>query len=125
VPRDIEDIASHIVDVAVKLHIEVGPGMRESTYARLMVRGLEERGLKVEQQVIVPFKYKGVRFDRGVRIDPARREAGHRRIEIDGQSLAGKLQAGPHLPAADGLEAGIRDQLRVRNAQAGPAAHRE
>jgi len=53
----------------VKLHIEVGPGMRESTYARLMVRGLEERGLKVEQQVIVPFKYKGVRFDRGVRID--------------------------------------------------------
>src|SRR5262245_15813236 len=66
---DLEKIGSHIVDVAVKLHIELGPGLRESPYAKLMARGLEDRGLHVDRQVTVPFEFKGERFERNLKVD--------------------------------------------------------
>jgi GxxExxY protein len=68
-PRDVEEVGSHIVDVAVKLHIELGPGLGESAYGKLMMRKLADRGLLVERELTVPFEFRRERFDRGMRID--------------------------------------------------------
>jgi len=38
-------------------------------YEVVLVRELQNRGLKVERQVPVPIEYKGIRFDEGFRAD--------------------------------------------------------
>jgi GxxExxY protein len=58
-------IGKIVVDTAVCLHRELGPGLLESVYEILMVHELETRGLKVRRQVPIPIKYKGIVFDEG------------------------------------------------------------
>jgi len=43
--------------------------MLESVYEVLMAEALRERGFRVQRQVVVPIKYKGVVIDNAFRID--------------------------------------------------------
>jgi GxxExxY protein len=63
------EIGKIIVDCAVRLHQELGPGLLESVYEVLLAHELTQRGLKVERQVPVPIEYHGIRFDQGFRAD--------------------------------------------------------
>jgi GxxExxY protein len=63
------EIGKIVVDCAVKLHMELGPGLLESVYEVLLAHRLESRGLKVERQVQIPIEYDGIRFDEGFRAD--------------------------------------------------------
>ncbi len=63
------EIGTIVVDCAVKLHMELGPGLLESVYEVLLAHRLEKRGLYVERQVNIPIQYDGVRFDEGFRAD--------------------------------------------------------
>ncbi len=63
------DIGAIVVDCAVLLHKDLGPGLFESVYELLLAHELELRGLRVEHQVPVPIDYHGVRFDQGFRAD--------------------------------------------------------
>ena len=63
------EIGAVVVDCAVNLHKELGPGLLESVYEVILARLLENRGLKAERQVSVPIKYKGELFDQGFRAD--------------------------------------------------------
>jgi GxxExxY protein len=56
------EIGRIVVDAAVALHRELGPGLLETVYEVLLVRKLSELGLAVERQVAVPIEYQGVRF---------------------------------------------------------------
>lgn len=67
--KNIDDITGTIVDAAVKLHRELGPGLLESVYEIVLARALEKRGLFVERQKTVSFEYDGMRFDEGFRVD--------------------------------------------------------
>jgi hypothetical protein len=60
---DIEEVAAHVVDAAVKLHVRLGPGLLESVYARLPAAELERRGLRVDRQLQIPFEFDGLRKD--------------------------------------------------------------
>lgn len=66
---DIEELAKQAVDCGFKLHKELGPGMLESVYEVLITQALLERGLRVQRQVAVPIRYKGVVVDNAFRID--------------------------------------------------------
>ncbi len=66
---EIENVASHIVDSAVKIHTALGPGLLESAYQRCMVHELKKRGLKVEEEKRIPIKYDGVAINAGYRVD--------------------------------------------------------
>ena len=66
---DENKIGDVIVDSAVNLHREPGPGLLEIVYQLVFARELEKRGLKVEREVPVAIKYKGVKFDQGFRAD--------------------------------------------------------
>lgn len=66
---EIEEVATAIVDAAVKVHKALGPGLLESAYQHCLAYELRKRGLKVETEVPLPIVYDGQRFDIGYRID--------------------------------------------------------
>jgi GxxExxY protein len=65
----LNEISGEIVDAAFKVHSQLGPGLLESVYERVLAYELRKRGLKVEMQQAVPIRYDGVDFDEGFRLD--------------------------------------------------------
>ena len=63
------EIGTIVVELAIIVHQSLGPGLLETVYEIVLVKELEERGLKVARQVSVPIVYKGFRFDEGFRAD--------------------------------------------------------
>lgn len=66
---DENEITGTIIDAAVKIHRDLGPGLLESVYEVLLAHELTARGLRVERQVPVAIEYEGIRFDEGFRVD--------------------------------------------------------
>ena len=62
-------IGTIVVESAIAVHRELGPGLLETVYEVILARELADRGLTVERQVPVPIEYRGVRFDEGFRAD--------------------------------------------------------
>ena len=67
--KDIESIATHIVDAAVKVHKAFGPGLLESAYQTCLAYELIKRRILVECEVILPIEYDGLKLDAGYRVD--------------------------------------------------------
>ena len=63
------EIGSVVVDTAIHLHRDLGPGLLESVYEIIMARLLEKKCLRVQRQVGIPVVYAGERFDEGFRAD--------------------------------------------------------
>ena len=64
-----EEIGSIIVDTAVNLHKELGPGLLENVYEVVLMKLLAKRGLNVQRQVSIPIVYEGEHFEEGFRVD--------------------------------------------------------
>ena len=67
--RDIEQVATTVVNTAFVLHQEVGPGLLESVYEAILASMLTGQGLYVERQKPVPIYYRGLVLDEGFRLD--------------------------------------------------------
>lgn len=65
----IEDIATDIVDSAVKVHRALGPGLLESAYQTCLAFELRKRGRNVMTEVTLPVIYEGLQINAGYRID--------------------------------------------------------
>jgi len=63
------EIAKVIVDAAIKVHTDLGPGLLETVYQVVLAHELRKRGLAVEREVPVPIVYDGLKFDEGFRAD--------------------------------------------------------
>jgi len=63
------EIGTHVVDCAISLHAETGPGLFETVYEVVLAHDLQTRGLRVERQVPIPIALRGVKFDEGFRAD--------------------------------------------------------
>lgn len=63
------EIGKIIIDAAVKVHKELGPGLLETVYEVIFAHELERRGLSVKRQVSIPIEYQGIKFDEGFRAD--------------------------------------------------------
>ncbi|MFO0906036.1 MAG: GxxExxY protein [Pirellulales bacterium] len=63
------EIGTLIVDCAVQLHQDLGPGLLEVVYEVTLAAKLRKRGLAVERQVPVSIEYEGQRFEEGFRAD--------------------------------------------------------
>lgn len=66
---ELDDITGAIVDAAMKIHTDLGPGLLESVYEIVLARALQKRGFEVERQKPIRFEYDGVLFDEGFRVD--------------------------------------------------------
>jgi GxxExxY protein len=63
------EIGTMVVDAAITVHRELGPGLLETVYEIALARELVDRGLAIERQVPVAIIYKGIRFDEAFRAD--------------------------------------------------------
>ena len=64
-----DQIASIVVDAALKIHNALGPGLLESVYEATLTYELARRGLRVVTQQGVPVVYEGVKLELGFRPD--------------------------------------------------------
>ena len=64
-----DEIAKIIVQAALDLHRDLGPGLLESVYEVLLAGMLQESGLLVERQKAIPLLFRGKSFDEGFRAD--------------------------------------------------------
>ena len=67
--EDIEMIASQLVDAALVVHRELGPGLLESTYQACLSHELRSRGIETRCEVVLPIEYRGIQIEAGYRID--------------------------------------------------------
>ncbi|MCW8853269.1 MAG: GxxExxY protein [Gammaproteobacteria bacterium] len=65
----INEISGVIVDSAMNVHSELGPGLLESTYEACLIHELKSRDLCIQNQLTLPVKYKDKQIDTGYRID--------------------------------------------------------
>lgn len=66
---ELDDLTGIIIDEAIQIHRELGPGLLESVYEVVLARALEDRGLKVERQKPISFSYRNQVFEEGFRVD--------------------------------------------------------
>ena len=63
------EIGTIVVESAIAVQRELGPGLLETVYEVVLAWELRERGQTVDRQVPVPIRYKDIRFDEGFRAD--------------------------------------------------------
>lgn len=73
--NELNAITGQIVDAAIEVHSQLGPGLLESAYQSCLTHELRTRGYKVSCQLQLPLNYKGIQLDLGYRIDMMVEEA--------------------------------------------------
>lgn len=66
---DIDRISAAVVDEAVAIHRELGPGLFENVYEAVLAGRLEARGFQVVRQFPVSLVFDGQTFDPAFRVD--------------------------------------------------------
>ena len=64
-----EFIAKQIVDIAINIHKQLGPGLLESVYAKCFYFELSKRNILFEKEKQVPIIYNDLKIDDGLRLD--------------------------------------------------------
>lgn len=65
----VNDVSGAIVDAAIQIHRELGPGLLESVYEMVLAYELEQRGLAVQRQVSIPIQYRTLQIADAFRAD--------------------------------------------------------
>ena len=63
------EIGDVIVESAIYIHKELGPGLLESVYEVILAKVLTRKGLSVQRQVSIPIEFEGELFDESFRAD--------------------------------------------------------
>ena len=63
------EIGKCIVDIAIQIHREMGPGLLETVYETILAHQLRRRDFEVKRQVAIHVEYRGLKFDEGFRAD--------------------------------------------------------
>ncbi|WP_294308944.1 GxxExxY protein [uncultured Sphingomonas sp.] len=67
--RDIDLVSGDVVDVALWLHRELGPGLLESVYEMVLAARLVAMGYSVARQRSIDIEFEGVRIEGAFKID--------------------------------------------------------
>jgi iron complex transport system substrate-binding protein len=67
--KDLEAVSGAVIHVAIRLHKELGPGLLESVYERLLAAKLAIMGHSVVAQHLVDIEFEGVCIEGAFRID--------------------------------------------------------
>ena len=63
------EIGTLVIDSAIAVHRELGPGLLETVYEIALAHELTSQGLSVQRQVPISIEYKGTTFTEGFRAD--------------------------------------------------------
>ena len=67
--RPIDEVSGDVVDAALRLHRDLGPGLLESVYEALLAGQLGRLGYRVDRQKAIDIDYDGLHFPSAFRID--------------------------------------------------------
>jgi iron complex transport system substrate-binding protein len=67
--KPLDRISGDVLDLSIRLHRELGPGLLESVYETVLAGKLVGKGYCVERQKAVDIVFEGQRFDGAFRID--------------------------------------------------------
>jgi GxxExxY protein len=67
--RDIDEISGDVLDIALRVHRDLGPGLLESVYETVLAGKLSGLGYEVVRQRPVDIEFEGLRFEAAFRID--------------------------------------------------------
>lgn len=67
--RDIENIATELIEAILVVHRELGPGLLESTYQVCLAHELSQRSIEFQRELRLPIKFRGLLIEAGYRID--------------------------------------------------------
>ena len=67
--RDIDVVSGDVLDLALRIHRDLGPGLLESVYETILAGKLVGLGYKVDRQMPIDIEFEGMRFDAAFRID--------------------------------------------------------
>lgn len=67
--KDIDEISGDVLDLSIKLHRDLGPGLLESVYETVLAAKLARVGYAVDRQKPIDIEYDGLRFAAAFRID--------------------------------------------------------
>ena len=84
---NVNEISGQIVDAAMRVHSELGPGLIESVYEACLAHELANRSIAVERQLQLPVKYGSLTVEAGLRLDLVVAKA----IVVEIKSVAGLL----------------------------------
>jgi GxxExxY protein len=65
----LNSISGAVIDAAIAVHRELGPGLLENAYEACLEYELRDRGFHVERQKELPVIYRGIQVDCGFRLD--------------------------------------------------------
>lgn len=63
------ELATIVIEASIEIHKKWGPGLLESVYEALLVHYLLRRGLRIKNQVAIPFYEDTIRLDIGFKAD--------------------------------------------------------
>jgi GxxExxY protein len=66
---DVERAAADTIDIAIRVHRELGPGLLESVYETVLAAKLAKLGYEVQRQLPISFEFDGISFDDAFRVD--------------------------------------------------------
>ena len=67
--RDIDAITADVIDIALRIHRELGPGLLESVYETVLAGKLLALGYAVDRQKPIAIEFEGKRFEGAFRAD--------------------------------------------------------
>lgn len=67
--REIDEITGDVIELALRIHRELGPGLLESVYETVLAGKLIDSGYSVDRQKPINIEFEGRRFDAAFRID--------------------------------------------------------
>jgi GxxExxY protein len=67
--RDIDLITGDVLDLSIRLHRELGPGLLETVYETVLAGSLARMGYRLLRQQPVDIEFEGMRFSAAFRID--------------------------------------------------------
>jgi len=65
----LNNISRHIIGASIEVHRQLGPGLLESAYQKCLHYELEQKGLRVRNEIPRPIIYKEIHLDHGYRMD--------------------------------------------------------
>ena len=67
--RDIDEVSGDVLDLSLRVHRDLGPGLLESVYETILAGKLAAAGYKVDRQKPIDIEFNGNRFEAAFRID--------------------------------------------------------
>ncbi|HEY5723812.1 MAG TPA: GxxExxY protein [Allosphingosinicella sp.] len=104
--KELDDISADVLDIALRLHRDLGPGLLESVYETILAAKLEQLGYAVLRQHPVDIVFEGTAFLAAFRID----------LLIDGRLLV-EIKSVEQLHAAHAKQ--LLTYLRLTNQPVG------